>query len=212
MNFSQLQDRAKLLSSFEAYTDIDPAPDWPSLVNQAWAEFSWDAEIFIKFVDILSVANNADYIVPRAKVIYDVTYGGQPLTRSDEHYERYLGLGWRFVGGGPLFWAATSVGAFTLIPIPSAGGITMRVRCAALGDDMINPEDEPGSNDFLAVAIPDNLHEAIAIRAATLLMRAFAADVGQQRLADYEARYQAFVATARGQGPSLSSARIQEAS
>jgi len=209
VNFLDLQDRAQLLASFEAYTDIDPPPDWPTLVNQAWREYSWDGEILVGTRTVTTLTGVSDYTLTGVKIIYDVTFGGVLVARSDENFERYAGSGWLTTADPPARWCATSVGSFALIPAPSTASAPVNCRCCVEGDDMVLDADEPGVVNGVGDPIPPSLHEAVAVKAATLLMRAFAADVGRERLSDYEARYQQYVVTALRAGPTLVSARVQ---
>jgi hypothetical protein len=200
MNFTELQARALLLASFEGYTDVEPAPDWAALVNEAWRQFSFDADVLIETVILISTVGVCDYEVPRAKQILDVTLAGLALTRSDESYERFLDTNWKTTVGSPRRWVKTGMASLAVVPVPDVNAPIL-VRAHVLGLDMALPTDQPGVVNGVGVPIPAALHEAVALRAATLQMRPFVVQSGSARMDDYEARYQAFVAQSKAPGP-----------
>lgn len=166
MNFQDLQTRAAILASFDGWTNSSPAPDWPTLVNQAWRRFSWEAELLSAAMNTTSVSGTSSYaLVPPMKRILDVTFAGLPLLYSSQDFERFLSPGWRFTTGVPKRFIQEGVNSLALVPVPNAAS-AMVVWGVVQGSDMVAPTDAPGQVSGVGSPIPSNLHEAIALLAA----------------------------------------------
>jgi hypothetical protein len=195
MNFTTLQARAQLLSSLEGWSDANPSPDWAALVNQAYVQFSWDGECLITNTTLTTVSNQAAYTLPGQwrrvrEVIFDSGGTNRPVRRSSEEFERYLRADWRVQASGtPVRYAFSPFNALTLVPPPATTGVVVAVRGVAEATPLVTGSDTP--------AIPDVLHEAIALKAALFQGKVYAQGEASQRLDRYEAQYQQYVLDAR---------------
>lgn len=191
MDFTQLQGRATLLASLEGWSDIAIAPDWAALVNQAYVQFSWDGECLISNTTITTVANQSAYSLTGQwrrlmDVVYDSGNTNGPVRHSSEDFERYLRADWRVQPSGtPVRFTFNPFNSLTLIPPPDTNGITVAVRGSSEAPALSSGTDVP--------AIPDVLHEAIALKAAIFLGKVYAQGEASQRLDRYEAQYQQYV-------------------
>jgi hypothetical protein len=108
------------------------------------------------------------------------------VRHSSEDFERYLRADWRVQSSGtPVRFTFNPFNALTLIPSPATAGVTVAVRGAAEAAPLVNGTDVP--------AIPDVLHEAIALKAAIFQGKIYAQGEASQRLDRYEAQYQQYV-------------------
>ena len=191
MTFAQLQARATLLASLEGWSDAVPAPDWAALVNQAYIQFSWDGECLITNTTITTVSNQAAYTLAGQwrrlmDVVYDSGGANSPVRHSSEDFERYLRADWRVQPNGtPVRYTFNPFNALTLVPAPATAGLTVTVRGVAEATPLVVGTDVP--------AIPDVLHEAIALKAAVFQGKVYAQGEAAQRLERYEAQYQQYV-------------------
>ncbi|HEV2471213.1 MAG TPA: hypothetical protein VGS41_01010 [Chthonomonadales bacterium] len=186
MQFVDLRNRATLLASFEGWTDVSPSPNWSILVNQAYVEFAWDAEIAIGSGTIAAVSGELEYVIGgNWKAFLDVSYGGAGLQRSSEEYERYANPNWRnLAAGAPARWAQTNFDTLAIIPPPN-GTLSIAYRGITEPAALVNDTDVPVG--------PDRFHEAIALRAAYLQGSVFAQGQAIARLDSFQQRYQEFV-------------------
>lgn len=198
MQFLTLQTRATALVSFEGWSDTLIAADWPTLVNQAWQEFSWDAEVIVGSEIQQTVAGVAVYNLQNVyKELLDVTLAGRPLLRSIELIERNLRPDWNTQAAGtPRYWTLSAFNTLTLIA-PPGDALALYVRGVQQGQNMVLSVDQPGQVNGAGSPIPARFHDAIAYRAAVLWGRIYAQDVGQQRLAGYQDEYKTFVRDAK---------------
>lgn len=199
MQYSDIQARAQALASFEGWTDVSPAPDWPTLVNRAWAQFSYDAEIIVTTVTPSTVIGQASYTLTGGpwKKILDVTWNSLSVIRSMEIFERNLNPAWLVqANAAPQRWVLTNFGVLTLVPPPNAIQ-TLSVRGITEGPAMVLSTDQPGQVSGSGIAIPDVFHDAIAYRATKLHGEIYAQGESVNRIAGYEQRYQELVRKAR---------------
>ncbi len=198
MNYGQLKTRATALASFEGWTDVSPSPDWPTLVNQAWQEFSWEAELIIGSETLQTVIGQTQYTLAGTyKALLDVSWNGKSLLRSSEEFERNLNPNWlNATPGTPLRWTLSAFSVLSLSP-PPASAQTLAVRGIQQGPPMVLDVDLPGQASGAGTAIPANFHDAIAYRGAILHGQLYAQGEGTQRLAGYQAQYEKFIADSR---------------
>jgi len=196
MTFAELQARAALLASFDGWLSANPLPSWPDLVNEAWRRFSWEGELTTGTVTATAVSGQSSYpLAPFMKRVLDVVVGGVGLFRSRPEYERFLSPAWRTKSGTPLRFAQESTSAVSLIPAPTTGAaITVFGVVEAL--DMVDDTDEPGVVSGVGDAIPSNLHEAVALKAAILQGQVAMQGESSARMQSYEAEYAGFVSRA----------------
>ncbi len=191
MTFAQLQARAQLLASLEGWSDAVPAPDWAALVNQGYIQFSWDGECLITNTTVATVSNQAAYTLTGQwrrlmDVVYDSGGANSPVRHSSEDFERYLRADWRVQSSGtPVRYTFSPFNALTLVPAPATAGVSVTVRGVAEAALLISGTDVP--------AIPDVLHEAIALKAAIFQGKVYAQGEASQRLDRYEAQYREYV-------------------
>lgn len=189
--FAQLQARATLLASLEGWTDVAVAPDWAALVNQGYVQFCWDGECTVSSTTITTVTGQVSYPLTGQwkdllDVVYDTSATNSPVRRSSEDFERYFRADWRVQANGvPVRYTFNPFNTLALIPPPSANGLTVSVRGLAEPALLVAGSDVP--------AIPDVLHEAIALRAAIFQGKVYAQGDASSRLERYEAQYQQYV-------------------
>lgn len=199
--WAQLQARAALLASFGAWTDTAVAPDWPTLTNQAWQEFSWIAELLILSETINTVNAQVSYTTTNVyKTILDLSWNALPVRRSSEAQERFINPAWLNTPAAtqPVRWVLSSdVGAtVSLIPPPTAVG-PLFVRGIVQGPLMVLSTDQPGQVSGAGIAIPAYFHEAIPLRAAVLWGELYAQGDEFMRLNAYMRQYMAYANDAR---------------
>lgn len=170
---------------------MTPSPDWAALVNQAYIQFSWDGDCFITNTTFTTTAHQAAYTLSGQwrrlmDVIYDSSGAKSPVRRSSEEFERYLRADWRAQASGtPVRYTFNPFNALTLVPAPAVSGVAVAVRGVAEATPLISGTDIP--------AIPDVLHEAIALKAAIFQGKVYAQGEASQRLERYEAQYLQYV-------------------
>lgn len=190
LTFTAYQIRAALLSSFEGWSDSAASPAWDVLVNRAWEQFSWDAELVIASQNVTTVIGTLAYsLTGQMKrvldVVYDTASAKSPVLHSTEDYERNLRADWRVQANGtPLRYTFNPFNTISLLPIPDAVK-TVSVRGFVQGTDM------SGGTDVLP--IPGVLEEAVCIYAAYLWGKVYAQGEGRTRLKDYLDDYQKYV-------------------
>lgn len=199
MNYGEIQARATLLASFEGYADVNPAPDWPTLVNRAWRMFSYDAELILKTDSSTStVSGTMEYTISGTwKDFLEVTYNGVGLIRSSEAFERNLSPSWRLqTPGTPKRFVVSQFGTLAIVPPPNAIQ-TLTARGVIQGPDMVLTTDQPNQVSGTGNPIPEIYHEGIAVRAAWLHGIVYATGEARARLEIFEQRYQEYVMKAR---------------
>ena len=207
MNFQQLQSRSASLAELEGYTDANNPPRWDVLVNRAWVEFSWDAEIVVAAVTLTATIGQALCTLPTINngpfkeildVIWDYGNTNGPVGRSTEAFERNMNPSWLSAASGvPVRWAVGTYDVIALSPPPNAAA-TVWVRGVCQGLPMTAATDLPGLQGGVGMPIPEALHEAIAYRAAWLQNIGYAqGDAMTARLSQYDERYKAAVASCR---------------
>jgi hypothetical protein len=204
MNFGQLQQRAANIAQLEGWTDTAVAPDWPTLVNQAWRDFSVDVEVFRKTDTSLSTTNGtAQYTVPgKWAKIEAIASNGVPLLASTVEAERFRNPGWFSETGSsaspPKKFVTTGFGTFIIVPAPFVTSQLIVVFGVLEAPDMVLNADEPGTvSGTTTFSVPSKHHEAIAERAAWLQGLAFNIGPGTNRMMQFEATYKARVAEAQ---------------
>lgn len=179
------------MCALEAWSDTTIAPDFATLVNRAWFQFSWDAQTQVLEETVTTVVGQTSYVLTGQikqllDVVYDTTGAKSAMLHSSERYERNYRADWRVQPNGvSLRYTFQNFNTITLVPPPSAI-VTVAVRYIGQGAAFVNPTDIP--------PIPDYYHEAIALYAAILQGEVYAQGEAEQRLAAYQARYEKYVA------------------
>ena len=193
MTYTDLQTRAALLASFDGWSNAIPAPDWPTLVNEAWRRFSWEAELFTATVNVSTASGQSAYpLSPFMKRVLDLTCGGVPLRKSSVEFERFLSPGWRTVQGTPLRFVQDSTSSVAIVPVPSST-LALAVVGVIEGSNMTATTDQPGQVGGVGTPIPSNLHEAIALKAAYMQGQIAMQGESSSRMQMYEQEYAGFV-------------------
>ena len=196
MQFSDLRMRSAFLAGVAVAAGDVPAPDWPTLVNQAYSDLSWDTEFNEEEVTVSTVSNQAEYTITGAyfKAIKECAYvpasgsGAIRLTHSSENEEKQRDPLWftRTGTSSPSRFLTPRPNVLRLIDKPNVSGDSVTVRGTRGVGALVNDTDLP--------AIPDTFHEAIALRAATLYALPLVEMDGMPRLEIYREQYQGFVA------------------
>lgn len=164
-------------------------------MNQAYVQFSWDGDCVLSTTTITTVAGQAGYALTGQwrrvlDVVYDSTGTALPVRHSSEEFERYLRADWRVQASGvPVRFTFNPFNALTLLPPPDTSGVTVMVRGSAEATPLSGGTDVP--------AIPDVLHEAIALKAAIFQGKVYAQGEALQRLQEYERQYLQYVEDAK---------------
>lgn len=190
LTFTMYQARAALLASFETDPDL-VSPDWATLVNRAWEQFSWDAELVIASQNVTTVVGTMAYALTGQMkrvldVVYDTASAKSPMLHSTEDFERNLRADWRSQANGtPLRYTFSPFNSLSLIPPPDAIK-AVSVRGFVQGTDL------SGGTDVLP--IPGVLEEGVCLLAAYLWGKTYAQGAGLQRYLGYYEEYKGFVA------------------
>jgi hypothetical protein len=192
VNFGALKVRAASLARLAGYEEVQPAPDWATIVNQALAEFSWEAEYCTGTATVTLVADTPTYTVAVGsggewKRFTDAVLGaGTRLYLTDENLLRRENPNWILAPAGDpsRFWVV-SPGLVQFYPTPSSSGgvVTLRGRRA----------DTPLSADTDAPTCAAVFHEGIALDAAWRVCKQFGDAAVQQRAAGYLAESKAYL-------------------
>lgn len=206
MNFQALQQRAASLAEFERWTDATDPAQWDVLVNRAWLQFSWDAELVVDSVSVEASVGQAQLTLPVVNngpfkevldVIWDFGGANTPVYRSTEAFQRNVNPSWLSAASGtPAFWVFSSYDVISLSPPPAAVK-TVWVRGICQGQNMVANTDLPGQVSGVGMPIPEALHEPIAYRAAWLQGVGYAQGAALERLTVYEQRYKDAIAACR---------------
>lgn len=189
LTYTQLQARATLLASFETDPDL-VSPDWPTLVNRAWEQFSWDAELVIASQNVTTVIGTLAYtLTGQVKrvldVVYDTASAKSPVLHSTEDFERGVRADWRVQANGtPVRYTFNPFNTLCLIPPPDAVK-TVSVRGFVQGTDLSTGSD--------VLPIPGVLEEGVCLLAAYLWGKTYAQGAGLLRYQGYYEEYKGYV-------------------
>jgi len=191
VNFDQLQTEAARRASLEGWTEVSPPPDWASLINEAWREFSWETECVVSMATVSggTVAGQAEYTLakPYWKSLTDVWVNQVALSISSAIFEREGDPNWVFLASGtPTRAFLSAVDRLMLMPPPSTGGQEIRLRGIREGSTLSAPTDEP--------AVPYRFHKGIVYGAVLLHAEAYAQGASLERVQWYNERYRELVA------------------
>lgn len=163
MNFEQLQARAAAHAALGGWVDVTPPPDWPTLVNDAYQNFCWDAECIIGTETIATVVDQAEYtLVHNWKSVqdcyYDTSSTKQYLYGSSERAERQDDPKWLYaVSGTPHCYILAMQSTLRLHRPPNAV-VNVLMRGVVLPAEMSSLTENP--------LVPGAFHEGIAKFAA----------------------------------------------
>jgi len=154
----------------EGYTDTNPLPNWPSLINTALGEFSRISEYKRENGTLTTVANQIAYTLPALAAtdndwvrLPDVWYnssgtvggGGQWLMLTDRNRLKTFDPNWKLVGAGtPRFYYHITPNSIGLYPPPSAGSISIYIEGVREATKLSAETDSPDFPEFYHKAIP----------------------------------------------------------
>lgn len=185
------------MCALEGWSDTTTPPDFPTLINRAWFQFSWDAETEVLEETFPSVVGQAAYVLTGQvkqvlDVVYDSTGNKSAMLHSSEGYERSYRPDWRVQPSGvSVRYTFQNFNTITLVPPPSAI-VTVAVRYIGQGIAFVDGTDVP--------PVPDYYHEAIALYAAYLQGKVYAQGEAGQRLESYLNDYKSYVADSLSYG------------
>lgn len=172
MNYRELQQRSAFLARQAGSDKVAPQPDWPTLVNRAIQDFSWDSEYNIEEESITSVVNQSTYTIdgsasPRPfksyRVVAYATQSTTPnnliFTNENDRYNEDT-LWWQRPVGTPNYFLVPASNQIRLFPTPSTAGDTVTIRGTREDVPLVDDTDTPNA--------PGTYHEAIALRATVL--------------------------------------------
>lgn len=171
MNFGQLKTRAAQLAALNGWDDVQPQPDWASLVNRALYLFSWNAEYASGTYTFTTIANQAEYNLPTPSDwvrVTDVARGNTAsLELTDENILRRENDLWHVAPAAtPDRYYISSPNTIRLYPTPAASGMTISLRGIRTDNALSADADLPDC--------PEPFHEGIALLAAWLHCKTFA--------------------------------------
>ncbi len=184
MTFAELKARAAELYELCGFTDTAYTPDWDELVNRAWEEYAWEAEIVRSEADIASVAGQAIYSLdtPAWKLITDCYYNSEPIEMINEAWLRRIDSRWLIASNGtPSYWWRPTPSTIRLYVPPDTGALVIKLYGVRGAARMTGNSDEP--------SCPVTHHEGIAKRAYWFAAERFARGEERQALSDQADQY-----------------------
>lgn len=182
MNYNDLKLRAATLAAQSGFREINPAPDWGSLINKALLDFSWRAEYCIGEQTVNTIQGTNEYALttpPDWKRITDIVYNNtNGLTLTDENQLRRNDPAWLIAPNSPpQYFYVVRPNVVRVHPTPDSSSLPLRIRGIKADVALVNATDTP--------ACPDTYSEGIALLACWHWCKLFAE-------ADDEARVQGF--------------------
>jgi hypothetical protein len=169
VTFVELREEAQDLSEVWGYSNAPRAPDWFSLINQAYKDYCWATEcVRGPYVDVATVSGTSEYTLttPDWKIVNDVYYNGAALKRINEESLRRVNTDWLYAANGTPtgFWMPRK-NVLRVYPPPNAVQ-TLRIWGVRGPTALSADADTP--------SIPDTYHSALPLRAAWLHARKYA--------------------------------------
>lgn len=204
-DFHGLQGEVKKFLVKEGYSETEPPPDYPGLVNQAWAEFSWDTEcVEAQGTELtLGVSAGPEFLVltaPSWKSIYHCRYGSSDSYLDETSLRKEMDENPHLLTVGvstPTRYALSEPDMLVLIPGSSTVGTTVTFRGIREGSAMSLDNDEP--------ACPKVFRAGIVYRAVLKHLEAYCDNL--DKLVYYEKKYKievsklkSYLAPLRGRG------------
>ena len=186
-DFHGLQNEVQKHLKKEGYLETQPSPDLAALVNQAWAEFSWDTECVEAqgTATTAGVSTGPEFLAldaPSWKSLYHVRYGTADSYLDESSLRAEMDTNPHLLTAGvstPTRYALSEPDVLVLIPGSSTVGTTVTFRGIREGTALSADNDEP--------ACPKVFRSGIVYRAALIHLNAYCKEM--ERLGYYQALY-----------------------
>lgn len=196
-DYHGLQAEAEKLCRLEGWAESDPPADWGALVNQAWAEFSWDTECVEGegTATTAGVSAGPEFLslsAPSWKTILHCRYGTGDTYLLETSLRAELAANPHLFTAGtstPTRYAISEPDVLVLIPGATTASVTVTFRGIREGAAMSSDNDEP--------ACPKVFRRGIVYRAVILHAESYAFGESRGRLPEYQAKYDGEVTSLR---------------